>query len=175
MSCSWSYVGVLVVIRTQIRQPCLKIKTGCGEGQNRQEGQHVTWLRIHSYCNVGGFRSSWDKWRLVPEAPRVGGRGSEELTRCSRGKETQTLHWFQYCMTWTVVASNFSPFHQQMGPDELHFMWDDSTLPWTYLIWFVLSLTLIRPSENGTLWRLIYVPPDVLVAPSLACRVCFLL
>lgn len=111
------------------------------------------------------------KWlRQVPPCPAAprGGRASAEPHALHQGKKEP--HWYQYCTTWTVVASHFSVFHQQMGPDELHFMWDDSTLPWTYLIWFVLSLTLIQPTGSGTWWRLIYVGSDVLRLQSLAYR-----
>lgn len=34
-------------------------------------------------------------------------------------------------------------------PEELHCMWNDSILPWTYLIWFVWSYTLIHQSKMG--------------------------
>lgn len=155
---SWSCEIVLGVKITQFRH-FWKVKIRCGGGQNGQldayfvsngDGKtsrsesNAVWANLE--CNFGRFRSDWDKYCLVPAAPR-GGRASAEPHTLHQDKKN--LHWYQYCMTWTVVASHFSPFHQQMGPDELHFMWDDSTLPWIYLIWFVLSLTLIHPVKVG--------------------------
>lgn len=174
MSDLWS-CGLVQGIRiTEIRQASLLIaKISCEgqhgrldtcftshvDGKTPRSMRDVVWT--HLYIVILGNSKVIETSVAFVRSPQ-----GRNLTRCIRGKKE--LHWCQYCMTWTVVASHFSPFHQQMGPDELHFMWDDSTLPWTYLIWFVLSLTLIQPTESGTWWRLIYVGPDVLRLHSLA-------
>lgn len=73
------------------------------------------------------------------------------------------LHCLTHCLrTFPLISILYNlngcrnPFFlvsSANGPDALHFMRNDSTLPWTYLIWFVLSSTLMYRRKRATLLR----------------------